>query len=329
MAEPAFTWPGAEWESATPASLGLDPASLADAGSALANPGSNALAFVVVKDGKIAWEQYYEGAGRPDRHHLFSVTKSFLSALVGLALGAGVLASLEQPIADFFPEFPLPASSPARVLTLRHLLTMTTGWLWPLGGGAFEKMVDRLRRSPNWAYFILALPVRPGETGRFHYCSAASHLLSAILTRATGQSACEFARQRFFARVEIGEVRPGQDWEADPQGNSLGGWGLHLSAREVARLGWLYVTAGVWQGQALLPDGWAEESTSRPPGSPSPYGYHWWLRSMSPGRAFAGLGRGGQYLYCAPERRLVAVILSRGVAHPPERWGLLEGLVKN
>ena len=180
-------------------------------------------------------------AGRQDRHHLFSVTKSVLSSLVGIALQEGLLASPDQPVLDFFPEIHPDPANPLRLLTLRHLLAMASGLLWPRKGW-HEIMVERLRRSPDWVRFILDLPVRREDIGKFHYCSAASHLLSAVLTRAAGQSTCDYARQRLFAPLGIPDVQPGSDWETDPQGITLGGWGLHLSAREIARFGWLYVT---------------------------------------------------------------------------------------
>lgn len=275
----------------------------------------------------MAWEQYYHGVTGQDRQQLFSVTKSFLSSLVGIALHEGALANLDQRVVDFFPSFPVNPDNPLGALTLRHLLTMTAGFMWPRGRTGGEPMMDRMRRSPDWAQFILSLPVRCDQIGQFHYCSAASHLLSAILTRAAGQNACEFARLRLFAPLGFRDVQPGQDWELDPQGNSLGGWGLSLSAREVACFGWLYLSKGFWQGKSLVPASWVEESTRLIPGSRERYGYHWWLHPAEPAPLFAGLGRGGQYLVCVPARQLVIVILSRSVNRWPDRWPLIEKLL--
>ena len=326
MAEIVSTFPGDNWEAADPRSLGLSEVKLAAAGDMLAHPGSNAAAFLVVSHGKIAYERYYQGTGEHDRHHLFSVTKSVLSSLVGMALQDGLLQSADQLVLDFFPEVQPHPSNSFGLLTLRHLLAMASGIFWPRKGW-HEPMVERLRRSEDWVQFILTLPVRREEIGKFHYASVVSHLLSGVLTRAAGQSVCAYAGQRLFAPLGIGEVTPGSGWESDPQGVTLGGWGLHLSAREIARFGWLYVRGGQWNGRALVPEDWVQQST-RPASPASPgYGYQWWLRSAGRYRVFAGLGVGGQYLFCIPERQMVVVILSRFSSRWPDRWKFLEALV--
>ena len=326
MPEAFSTFPGDEWETAAPQTLALNAEKLAAAGDMLARPGSNAAAFLVVRRGKIAWEQVYHGTSRYDRHHLFSVTKSVLSSLVGIALQEGLLESPDQPVLDFFPEVHPDPSDPLRLLTLRHLLAMASGLLWPRKGW-HEIMVERLRHSPDWVQFILGLPVRREEIGKFHYCSAASHLLSAILTRVSGQNVCDYARQRLFAPLGIAHVISGSAWETDPQGITLGGWGLHLSAREIARFGWLYVSGGHWGGRALIPETWVQQST-RPASPASPgYGYQWWLRPVGRYQVFAALGVGGQYLFCVPEQQLVVVILSRFSSRWTDRWNIVEGLL--
>ena len=327
MADPTVVWPDLDWETASPEDMGASTAALGAAGRMLARPGSNASALVVIRHGRLIWEQYYYGFDHEDRHHLFSVTKSFLSSLIGIALAEGALESIEQPVLDFFPESSGSPASAISQVTLRHLLTMTTGLMWPRIGWGREPMVERMRHSPDWTQFILGVPVQREKIGLFHYCSAASHLLSAILTRATGMSACEYARTRLFAPLGIQEVKPGTDWEADPSNVTLGGWGLHLTAREVARFGWLYVCGGRWKGQGLLEESWVRESTQAQNGNPAGYGYQWWLRQIGQDQVFAGLGYGGQYLLCIPARQMVAVILSRPINRWPDRWDVLKTLL--
>jgi CubicO group peptidase (beta-lactamase class C family) len=333
MAETLSTFPGDDWETADPQALGLNAGKLAAAGEmlapagwGLARSGSNTIAFLVVRRGKIVWERYYQGTRNRDRTHLFSVTKSVLSSLVGIALQEGLLKNVDQPLLDYFPEIHPEPANPLGLLTLRHLLAMASGFFWPRKGW-HEVMVERLRRSPDWVQFILGLPVRREEIGKFHYCSIASHLLSAVLTRATGQSACAYAGQRLFAPLGIAEVVPGSGWEADPQGITLGGWGLHLSAREIARFGWLYVSGGRWNGHVLVPEAWVQQSTQPASQASRGYGYQWWLRSVGGQRIFAGLGVGGQYLFCIPEQQMVVVILSRFSSRWPDRWKVVEGLL--
>lgn len=328
MSEELYTFPGDEWEIAGPQALALNAGKLASAGEMLAHPGSNVAAFLVVRRGKIAWEQVYHGSGRHDRHHLFSVTKSVISSLVGIALQEGLLKSIDQPVLDFFPEIHPDPSNALGLITLGHLLSMAAGLVWPRKGW-HEVMVERLRRSPDWVQFILGLPVRREDIGKFHYCSVASHLLSAVLTRAAGQNACDYARQRLFSPLGIADVASGSGWETDPQGITLGGWGLHLSAQEIARFGWLYLSGGQWHGRALVPETWVRQST-RPASPASPgYGYQWWLRPVGPYQVFAGLGVGGQYLFCIPEQQMVVVVLSRFSSRWTDRWNWLESLLAN
>jgi CubicO group peptidase (beta-lactamase class C family) len=316
-----------DWEISSPVDMGMDPSRLASAAQILAGPGSNAAAFLVVRQGKIVWEQYFEGTHPQDRHHLFSITKSVVSALIGIALQARFLKNVDQPILDFFPETSLPAASPLGSITLRHLLTMTSGLIWPRGSWGREPLVERMRLSPDWAQFILSLPIRREEIGVFHYSSASSHLLSAILTRATGMNACAFANQHLFAPLGISPVENGTHWETDPNQNSLGGWGLHLSARELARIGWLYICEGKWQEKTVVPTVWVAESTLPPGENHAVYGYQWWLRQVAGERVFAGLGVGGQFMFCVPRQETVVVILSKFIRRWPDRWELLRKII--
>jgi CubicO group peptidase (beta-lactamase class C family) len=326
MSDAGLVFPNSNWELSTPADAGLDPLALKAISQVLAGPGSNANALVVVRRGKIVWEQYFEGTGSQDRHHLFSITKSVISSLVGVALRRGEIQSVEQPISDFFPGTN-PAASPLSQLTVRHLLTMTTGMTWPRGSWAREPMIERMRLSPDWSQFILSLPIRRQEIGVFHYASASSHLLSVILTRATGINACAYAGRHLFGPLGIQPVISGADWETDPNHNTLGGWGLHLTARELARFGWLYICSGLWKGEEILPPGWVAESTQMQNGARAVYGYQWWLRQVAGEPVFAGLGAGGQFLFCLPRMETVVVILSRFARRWPDRWDLLERLL--
>ena len=329
MTETSLVFPQTDWETATPVELGIDPAALAAAQDILARPKSNSVAIVVVKGGKIISERYYQGFGPTDRCHLFSVTKSVLSALVGIALHEGYLKSIDQQIADFIPEAPNRAGFTPGMLTLRHLLTMSAGLAWQTARGGNEISIERMRRSPDWSQFLLSLPVNRQTLGNFHYCSGASHLLSIVLTRATGQSSCDFARQRLFEPLGIRRVECGSDWENDPQGNTVGGWGLHLTAREIARFGWLYTCNGQWADQTIVPEPWVSASTSPAKDTIQGYGYQWWLRQVGCERVFAGLGFGGQYLFCVPGRQMVVAILARAVPRWPDRWNVLEKLLSS
>jgi CubicO group peptidase (beta-lactamase class C family) len=282
---------------------------------------------VVVRGGLLAWEQYFHGGDAQQRLHLFSVTKSVISALVGIAFDRGLLGSPDQPVMEFFPEFGCPPENPYSLVTLRHLLSMTSGLVWPSGHHGLEPMAERMRRSPDWTRFILSLPVRREEIGTFHYCSAASHLLSAVLTRVSGQSACDFAAAYLFGPLGIAPVTSGTSWDIAPPGVSTGGWGLHLTARELARFGWLYLNNGQWAGKTVVSEAWVRASTQAEGG----YGYQWWLRQVAGQSVFAGQGFAGQYLFCVPDLDLAVVVQSHAQHRWPERWewfaALMGGLI--
>ena len=168
---------------------------------------------VVVRKGYVVFEWYRAGCGSEDAHNVASVTKSVVSALVGIALEAGHLRSVDQKVLEFFPEYaPGPGDTRKRNLTVRHLLTMTAPVAWRTGAWGYEPL-DRLRRQRDWVRYILDLLGRNGEPGRFRYSSVCPHLISAVITRTTGMSAREFANERLFRplgmkRSRIARWRP-------------------------------------------------------------------------------------------------------------------------
>jgi CubicO group peptidase (beta-lactamase class C family) len=195
-----------------------------------------------------------------------------------------------------------------------------------------------MRRSKDWVAFILDLPVRERSFGTFQYHSAAAHLLSAIITRSTGRCAQEFAAEHLFEPIGIDQpatnrqhtysqadvFRNTVQWPKDPQGNNIGGWGLVLKPRDMARFGFLYLNGGQWDGKQIIPKKWVEDSVS--PHIPG-YGYQWWLRDVNGVFAFSADGRGGQHIFCVPQKDLVVVVASQPDGRWRERWPLLEEFV--
>jgi CubicO group peptidase (beta-lactamase class C family) len=148
-----------------------------------------------------------------------------------------------------------------------------------------------------------------------------------VLTRTTGQSACAFAQTHLFEPLGIRGVTAGTDWEMDPQKLSIGGWGLHLTAAELARFGWLYLCRGQWLGKTIIPESWVIESTQVREMGGSGYGYQWWLRYVAGQAVFAGQGYGGQYLYCIPGLDPEVIILSQSNRRWPDRWDWLQSFL--
>jgi CubicO group peptidase (beta-lactamase class C family) len=330
-------WPTEEWRTVGPASVGMDARKFTDLEEMIRSQYGNINGIVIVRKGYIAFERYYNGCGPLDTHHVASVTKSVTSALTGIAIDAGYIKSVDQKVLEFFPEYVTGAGDiQKRAITLKHLLTMTAPFAWNTTNKRSFEPLDRLRRQRDWVTFTLNLMGRNGLPGRFQYCTAATHLLSAIITRATGQCAREFANERLFQPTGMkvipdykmkafgledvfGEKLKG--WIHDPDGYTIGGWGLTITPRDMARFGFLYLNGGVWDGQQVVPAAWIDESTAP---NANDYGYLWWLRDEGGLRIFSALGSGGNVICCIPEKDLVIAIASKIIMKPRDRWPLFE-----
>ena len=333
-------WPTQDWRRADPESAGMRAELLSNLDREIKARFRDINAFLMAKRGYLVFEKYYGGFGQDDTHLVASVTKSFISALIGIAIGQGFIEGVHQSVLGFFPEYrPGAHDHLKRQMTIEHLLTMTAGFQWRTGARNHELYIDRLRRSKDWVAFILDLPVRERSFGTFQYNSGASHLLSAIITRSTGRCAQEFAAEHLFEPIGIDQPNTNTQhtysqedvfsnkavgWPKDPQGNSIGGWGLALTPREMARFGYLYLNGGLWAGEQIIPKTWIEDSIS--PHTPG-YGYQWWLRDVNGIFVFSAVGQGGQHIFCVPEKELVVVVASKPGSRWRDRWLLMEGFV--
>lgn len=333
-------WPTQDWRGADPESVGMRAEVLSALDREIMARFPDINAFLVVRRGYLVFERYYGGFGQDDPHLVASVTKSFVSALIGIAIDQGHIEGIHQGVLGFFPELAAGAQDRLKQqITIKHLLTMTAGFQWRTGARHHELLIDRLRRSNNWVGFILDLPVQERSFGTFQYNSGASHLLSAIITRSTGRCAQDLAAEHLFA--PLGIDLPATDvphtfsqadvfnnkaggWPKDPQGNNIGGWGLFLKPRDMARFGYLYINGGQWDGQQIVSKQWVADSVL--PHTPG-YGYQWWVRDVNGVRAFSAIGQGGQHIFCVPDQDLVVVVASRMGSRWRERWPLLEEFV--
>ncbi len=328
-------WPTIEWRTAEPKDLGMRPDRLFAVDKALRSRYKSINGIVVVRKGYIAFERYNNSFGPDDTHHVTSVTKSILSALIGIAIDAGYIKRVDQPVLDFFPEY-IPGDNDLqkRTLTIRHLLTMTAPFAWQ--SGVRSEPLDRLRRQRDWVQFILNLLGQNGRPGTFQYNSIGAHLLSAIITRTTGICAREFANQYLFRPLGMREIpdypmksyttdevfgKNVAGWIKDPGGNTAGGWGLTTTPRDMARFGWLYLNHGIWDNRQLISKKWIGASIA--PNS-NEYGYLWWLRGKGNSFTFYAAGHGGNHIYCIPGKDLVVAIASKLAGRPHDRWLLLE-----
>jgi CubicO group peptidase (beta-lactamase class C family) len=288
----------------------------------------NRQALVITVDGHVVLERYWDSTATTSGN-IESVGKTILSTLIGIALDEGSLRSLDQTVEELLPAYAAMMSPPVAAITLRQLLTMTSG-LPP-----DEEFYPRVFSAEDWVGGILATGLT-GAPGTFRYSSAGSHLLSAILSEATGRSALEYAREKLFDPLEIStrpatEVmvtapdslddyeRAGFTWPTDPQGRYIGGGGQKLTARDMARFGQLWLQNGRWGDRQLVPSDWIQAAqTDRVPvryGPVGAYGYQVWLGTADEHDALFAFGFAGQLIEIVPDLGLVLAVLSR---HDPD-----------
>ncbi len=246
-----------------------------------------------------------------NRWNIRSAAKSVLSILVGITLQEKRLGSLEQTLGDLLPDYASTLEPAKKKITLKHLLTMTSGLRSMERGLTAIRMV----RSPDWTEFMLGLPLDapPGE--RLIYNSANPHVCSAILGRVNGMTTFEFAQQRLFHPLGILDAM----WESAPEGVTFGGGNLFLTPEAMAKIGYLYLHQGEWDGKQIVSREWVAESLKKHqaffPGWD--YGYYWYLHDETDAareRTFRGIsaaGAGGQKIMVLPGLDIVWVAAAR------------------
>lgn len=304
---------GGEWRRADPADEGLDPVRLARGVERLGRL-RGARSLLVVRNGRVVADESFAGSGLNRRpHDVKSASKSLLSALVGIALERDDLPGLEVPVAELLPTYGRGLAGAKRRITLAHLLSMSTG-LASTSGEHYGAWVA----AGDWTAAALDRPLAAAPGEEFIYSTGNTHLLSAVLTEATGRSTLEFAREVLFEPIGI-EVA---SWQRSPEGFYFGGNNLRMSPRDLARFGQLFLQQGRWDGRQVVPADWVERSTRRHavgwPDRYGAYGYLWWLPD-DPWGSFAAIGYGGQFLYVVPELRMLAVMTST-VASKGAAW---------
>src|SRR5688572_9083971 len=302
--------PTDDWPQATPEELGMDSAPLAEMFDFIRERQIPVHSIQIVRKGRLALDAYiYPYDGRT-RHDVASVTKSITSTLVGLAIDRGHIRNVSQPILDFFPT-PLTASADSRRRnqSIEHLLTMQSGW--DCGFEPNEARLFEMRRAPDWIQFMLQLPFVADPGTRWAYCSGNCHVLSALLTRATGTNALAFAQRELFISLGIRDAF----WTSDPVGNNHGWGDLQLHPRDMAKIGQLFLQRGQWTDRQIISENWVKQATrihAEKTGNDDHYGYYWWVKGTNFPGMFEAVGRGGQRITVWPTKDLVVVFTAGG-----------------
>jgi len=310
--------------------------------TALRNDHRNVEGIIVQKNNIKIYENYFNGYAADTAFHVFSVTKSFISALIGIAIDKGYIRSIDQQVLDFFPDYtPKRGEKTAQRVTIRDMLTMTTPFKYK--SAPYTKYFT----SESWVKSALDLMGGKGEIGPFRYTPLIGpDILSGILTNATGQSALEFASENLFSPLEIDvsqnvffHTKEEQlslmksyhksGWVADPQGINTAGWGLFITPEDMAKFGQLYLNRGVWNGRQLISAEWIDESiTEHSRWDKLLYGYLWWIIDENE-HSYAAIGDGGNVIYVNPAKSLVIAIASSFKPNAGDRIELIKKFIES
>ncbi|WP_075720429.1 serine hydrolase domain-containing protein [Roseburia sp. 499] len=299
--------------------------------------------IIVQKKGKTVYENYFNECSADTTFHVFSVTKSIVSILIGIAIEKGYIESVEQKVLEFFPDYTVKKGEKTiQSVTLKDMLTMTAPYRYK------SEPYKEYFSSDSWVKAALDLLGGKGKIGEFRYAPVIGpDILSGILTKATGQSVLEFATEYLFTPLGIHvenniifhdeeeqlafyKAKNVSGWVADPTGINTAGWGLNLTTMDMAKIGQLYLDDGMWEGKQIVSSHWIEESTreqSRCNQWKLSYGYLWWIIDEKE-RAYAAMGDGGNVIYVNEEKEMVVSIASLFVPHAKDRIKLIRAYVE-
>jgi len=299
--------PGADWEVQSPESQGMDAAALDQARAYAFTEGRNTQGVVVVRHGVVVAEWYAAGAGPDSWAASWSMGKSFTSALIGIAIEEGLIPSVDEPMATYFPDW---KGTPREAITIRHVLQMAAGLAWneDYDPAAIDQsdVIQLVLFNPDQLAYASARLAESEPGSVFNYSSGATLLLSGVLEQATGMKASAYAAERLFGPLGIDQV----EWWEDASGHTLTYCCVDTTTRDFARFGLLYLRGGAWGDQQVVPADWIADSITPSPAEKG-YGYQWWLTGNTegdvPADMYSARGHDGQYIYVIPSLDLVVV----------------------
>jgi CubicO group peptidase (beta-lactamase class C family) len=300
----AAVWPGDDWEVSTPEGQGMDAARLEDVASYCEEHKCGAV--VVTRHGRIVWERYWGDWDEDSTDNSWSMAKSMTDALVGIAIGEGKIKSVDESAADFIPEW---RGTRKEEITLRNLLSMTSGLLWNEDYYEESDVISMIMSYDQTEYAI--------DRPRFHdpgddwyYSSGDTQLFSAIIRAATGMEAGQYAQEKLFGPIGMKGAR----WDTDHAGHTVTFCCVYTTARNFARFGYLFLRNGRWNDQQVVPEDWVEESIEQSQWENPGYGYYWWLLHFPdvPEDMFFADGFQTKRIYVIPSLDIVAVRIGQG-----------------
>lgn len=304
-------WPTKGWRSSTPERQGMSSKVLLGVFEEIEKNDLEVDSLLIVRNGYIVVEA--NKLNIETLYPIYSSTKSFTSAIIGIALSKGYINSIDQSISEFFPElFQRNINSLKASINIKDLLTMSCGFDWPevqTDYSNIENPYFQLMQSNNWIKFLLDKPIKekPGQT--FNYNSGCSRLLFEVLYR-TGLNVADFAQINLFTPLEI--FNDQYQWRKTQDGRLNASDALYMSPRDMAKFGYLYLKGGHWEGKQIIPKSWIIESTQKHLKmnweffEADDYGYKWFIQPFG----FHSAGYNGQFIFVIPKHELVVIFTS-------------------
>jgi CubicO group peptidase (beta-lactamase class C family) len=331
------------WSIASLSEVGMDKKPINELLNLLLKPNEHDInSLLVVKDGKLVFETYYPGEDgtltdkisftprkfdRDTRHCLASSTKSFTSIMFGIAIDQGKISGVDESLFASFPEYAELSDPLKDQITLRHMLTMTSGLAWDESTYPYTDSRNNIIEmvfSPDPVRYMLEKPVisQPGES--WFYNSGTTNLLGAVINRKTGTPLAEYAAENLFKPLGITDYQ-WQSFQNAPQ-MAISSSFLYLRPRDMAKVGQLFLQQGMWDGKQVVSAQWVKESTDasiRLPIDYGPgfqntgYGYQWWRGIFARGNTdvFYSAGFGGQFIFIMPSIQTVVVMTGSNYDH--------------
>ncbi len=320
IAEPTsgHYWPTAGWRNSTPEEQGMSSTKLQEMITHIINAGLDVHSVIVTRNGYVVLEEYpnpYQGQSRTmsfqGTHYLYSVTKSFSSCLIGMAINQGLIDNTSQTVLSFFPDMTFSNVDERKErMTLNDLLTMRSGLPWDETTYSFNDVRNDVYQvnfnSSGGVQYVLDKPMEYNPGTVFRYNTGASHILSGIIQETTNMTTLEFATENLFNPLNISPVY----WPSDTKGVNFGGFDLQLRPLDMAKFGYLYLNNGTWDYEQLMTAEWIQNTTATVTILSSTHGYAAQWHTMPDLNVYYAAGLYGQYIFVSPEYNIVAVFTS-------------------
>lgn len=337
-------WPTEDWRSSKPEEVGMDSEALVEAFEYAATPEFRTRSVVVIKDGYIVGEAYYGRVKKSTKHSSHSMAKSYTSALIGIAIGQGLIESVDAKVCQFYEEWDCDDQDDIRrTMTLKHLMTLTSGldWKedWSYGYKGRNNTLE-MARSSNFLEYMLEREGLHKPGTKFTYSTGDPMLLSGVIQKVTGMTALKYAQKNLFSKIGAPRIR----WGHDQAGNTITAWGIRATARDYAKFGYLFLNKGLWGGEQVVPRKWVEASTRTQSGIMgwAAYGLLWHVKlplrlkysgfevssdTNIPRDSYMAEGTGGQNIFIIPSKNLVIVRVASQRAARLDEVEFLEAII--